>query len=42
MLREACGVESRRDISIDPEAMRKFLAIETDYKIAVGEMAEPR
>jgi hypothetical protein len=41
-IREACGIETRRMIATDDEAFRKFLALETEYKIAIGEMAAPR
>jgi hypothetical protein len=41
-IREACGIETRRMIATDDEAYRKFLALETEYKIAIGEIAAPR
>ncbi len=37
-----CGGKSRRLIAEDPEAMDKFMAMETAFKIAVGEIPEPR
>jgi hypothetical protein len=41
-IREACGIETRRMIATDDEAYRKFLALETEYKIWTGEIAAPR
>lgn len=42
-IRESCCEgRSRSLIAEDPEAYRKFLALETMFKIAVGEISEPR
>lgn len=37
-----CNCNSRRMIGEVPEYMDRFLAMETDFKMVVGEMAEPR
>lgn len=37
-----CGGNSRRLIAEHPEALDKFLAMELSYRIAIGEVAEPR
>ena len=29
---EVCGIASRRDLAIDPEAVERFKALETDFK----------
>ena len=42
MLREACGVSSRADIAKDPDALDRFIKLETEYKIATGAFAERR
>jgi hypothetical protein len=42
MLREACGVESRADIGKDPDALDRFVKLETEYLIEIGAMAAPR
>ena len=41
-MRRYLGAESRSEIGMDDEVYRKFLALETDYKQAIGLMAEPR
>lgn len=42
MIREACGVDSRKEFDHNPEALRKFQAIDTEYKLATNQMAEVR
>lgn len=42
MLREACGVSSRSDIGKDPDALDRFLKLETEYLMEIGAMARPR
>lgn len=42
MIREACGVDSRKEFENNPEALHKFQAIDTEYKMSIGQMAEVR
>lgn len=41
-IRRECGIRSRAEIVTSDAAYRAFLQIETDFKIASGEMAVPR
>ena len=41
-MRRYLGAESRSEIGMDDEVYRKFVALETDYKQAIGLMAEQR
>jgi hypothetical protein len=41
-IRERCGVDSRAEIAIDPDAYREFIKMETEYKIDTGQFAESR
>lgn len=37
-----CDGASRKLIAEEPECYRRFIALETEFKIAIGQMAEPR
>lgn len=41
-LKRELGAESRKEIAVDPVIYRAFIALETAYKQATGQMAEPR
>lgn len=41
-VRVICEVDSRRTIGLDERAFHAFIALETEYKIATGQMAERR
>ncbi len=42
LLRKECRLNSRSEIAEDHEAFERFLRHETEFKIAVGELAAPR
>jgi hypothetical protein len=35
-------IQSRSEIATDQQAYRKFLALETEFRVATGQMADPR
>src|SRR6185312_13461854 len=41
-IRETCGIDSRRELLTNDKAYQAFLALETEYGIATGKIAEPR
>src|SRR6185437_15843130 len=41
-IRHECGVDSRRELSTDAGAYKAFLALESAWLVASGQMAEPR
>lgn len=41
-IREQCWITSRRELLMDDAAYARFIALETEYGIAIGKIAEPR
>jgi len=41
-IRHECGVDSRRELATDAGAYKAFLALESAWLVASGQMAEPR